>query len=66
MRLIAQRAMEKETGARGLRSIIEALMLDVMYDLPDQGRGSRYDITGDVVRGEQRLMPLAIPKNKSA
>ncbi|MBT7729016.1 MAG: ATP-dependent Clp protease ATP-binding subunit ClpX, partial [Planctomycetaceae bacterium] len=38
---IARRALKKETGARGLRSIMEDVMLDVMFDLPDN-RGSRY------------------------
>jgi len=66
LRAIAQKAMEKETGARGLRSIIEEIMLDIMFDLPDRGRGSRYDITGDVVAGRQRVLPMPVPKNKSA
>src|SRR5699024_9535346 len=33
---IAKRAMERKTGARGLRSIIEATMLDIMFDLPSR------------------------------
>ncbi|MEO0532123.1 MAG: ATP-dependent Clp protease ATP-binding subunit ClpX, partial [Planctomycetota bacterium] len=36
---IAKRAHERETGARGLRSIIETVMLDIMFELPDQPRG---------------------------
>ena len=32
---VAAKAMEKGTGARGLRSILEQVMLDIMYDLPD-------------------------------
>ena len=35
LRAIARRALEKDTGARGLRSIIEEVMLDVMFDLPE-------------------------------
>jgi ATP-dependent Clp protease ATP-binding subunit ClpX len=66
LRLVAERALQKETGARGLRSIIEEIMLDVMFNLPDQGRGSRYNITGDVVRGRQPVLPMPIAKNKSA
>jgi len=31
---IAQRALKRRTGARGLRSIVESVLLDVMYDLP--------------------------------
>jgi ATP-dependent Clp protease ATP-binding subunit ClpX len=66
LRTIARRAQEKETGARGLRSIIEEVMLDIMYDLPEQGAGKRYVVTDDVVAGRQRLLPIAEPKNKSA
>lgn len=62
---IAERARAKETGARGLRSIIEGVMLDIMYDLPENS-GSRYLIDRDVVDGKQRLVPIVEPKNKSA
>lgn len=63
---IADRAREKETGARGLRSIIEDVMLDIMFDLPDQGPGMRYIITDDVVMGREQLLPIPQTKNKSA
>jgi ATP-dependent Clp protease ATP-binding subunit ClpX len=66
LRSIAGRAQEKETGARGLRSIIEEVMLDIMFDLPEQGRGTRYTITKDVVEGRKPIFPIAEPKNKSA
>ncbi|MBN2474110.1 MAG: ATP-dependent Clp protease ATP-binding subunit ClpX [Pirellulales bacterium] len=66
LRAISQRAMEKETGARALRSIIEEVMLDIMFELPDQPRGSKYLITDDIVYGRQQLFPLPEPKNKSA
>ncbi|MDI3281502.1 MAG: AAA family ATPase, partial [Bacillota bacterium] len=36
LRLIAQKALKRKTGARGLRSIIEDFMLDVMYEVPSQ------------------------------
>ncbi len=66
LRLVAERAKEKETGARGLRSIIEEVMLDIMYDLPDQGAGKHYRVTPEVVMGRERLLPLPEPKHKSA
>ncbi|MBX3412749.1 MAG: ATP-dependent Clp protease ATP-binding subunit ClpX [Pirellulales bacterium] len=66
LRAIAQKAQEKETGARGLRSIIEKVMLDIMYDLPDSPRGSRYVVSDNVVAGRERLLPILEPKNKSA
>jgi ATP-dependent Clp protease ATP-binding subunit ClpX len=52
---IANRAAERETGARGLRSIIEGVMLDIMFELPDQPRGSRYVVTDDIVEGRTKL-----------
>jgi len=61
---IAEKALEKDTGARGLRSIVEEVMLDIMFDLPDQPAGNRYLISGDVVYGRERLLP--IPQQKTA
>ncbi len=66
LQLIARKAQEKETGARGLRSILEQVMLDIMFDLPEQGAGNRYVITKDVVEGRKPLFGIAEPKNKSA
>ncbi len=69
LRAIARKAMEKDTGARALRSIIEEVMLEIMYDLPDLPAGSRYLVTDDVVQGRERLAPLPAvepPKHKSA
>ncbi|MBI3836531.1 MAG: ATP-dependent Clp protease ATP-binding subunit ClpX [Planctomycetia bacterium] len=66
LQTIAHKAQIKETGARGLRSIIEEVMLDIMFDLPEQGHGSRYTITKDVVEGRKPKFPIAEPKNKSA
>ncbi|MBX9787754.1 MAG: ATP-dependent Clp protease ATP-binding subunit ClpX [Pirellulales bacterium] len=66
MRSIARKAHAKETGARGLRAVIEDLMLDIMYELPEQARGGRYVITETIVERLERLFPLAEPKNKSA
>ncbi len=67
LRLISERAMAKDTGARGLRSIIEEVMLDIMFDLPDQAAGSRYLVTDEVVSGARQLVPLpAEPKSKTA
>ncbi len=64
LRAIAKKAQERETGARGLRSIIERVMLDIMFDLPEQPRGSRYVISEDIVHGKQPLFEQ--PQTKSA
>ena len=66
LRAVAERAQEKETGARGLRSIIEEVMLDIMFDLPEQGAGKRYLITPEVVKNRQPVFPLVEPIQKSA
>ncbi|NJP36728.1 ATP-dependent protease ATP-binding subunit ClpX [Alkalicoccus luteus] len=47
---VARLAIERKTGARGLRSIIESLMLDVMYDLPSREDIVKCVITGETVR----------------
>jgi len=68
LRAIARKAMEKDTGARALRSIIEEVMLEIMYELPDQPAGSHYMVTEEVVYGRARLAPVppAEAKHKSA
>lgn len=49
LNLIAQRAIERKTGARGLRAILEACMLDTMFDLPSRTDVERCVITKDTV-----------------
>jgi ATP-dependent Clp protease ATP-binding subunit ClpX len=66
LQAIAHKAQVKETGARGLRSIIEEVMLDIMFNLPEQGHGSRYVISKDVVEGRKPVLSIAEPKHKSA
>ena len=52
LRELAAQAMKKGTGARALRSLIERLMLDLMYEAPDGGDIIHVKITRQVVRGE--------------
>src|ERR1044071_9928397 len=52
---IATKALHKRTGARGLRSIVEQLMLDIMYELPDQPKGSKFIIDEDIVHGRRQM-----------
>ncbi len=49
---IAHRAMEKDTGARALRSIIEEFMLDIMYEIPKDENIGRVTITKDYIFGK--------------
>jgi ATP-dependent Clp protease ATP-binding subunit ClpX len=48
---IAERALEKDTGARALRAILEEIMLDIMYEIPKDDNIGRVTITGDYVKG---------------
>ncbi|MAT16128.1 MAG: ATP-dependent Clp protease ATP-binding subunit ClpX [Planctomyces sp.] len=57
LREIARVARQKDTGARGLRAVVEQAMFDLMYELPDQEAGRTYVITPEIVRGEQKLFP---------
>jgi len=53
LRAIAERAIKRKTGARGLRSIVEGLLLDTMYDLPDLEGCNEVVIDKDVVEGRK-------------
>ena len=52
---IAKMAIERETGARGLRSIIEGIMLKPMYDIPSLEGAKKIIITRGFVKGEKEL-----------
>lgn len=62
VRQIARRAKELKTGARGLRTILEGLMLDVMYEIPSCGDVCEVSISAKSVRGEEK--PLLKRKKK--
>jgi len=49
---VARKAVERKTGARGLRTILEMVMLDIMYEIPSQENTREVIITDDVVTGE--------------
>lgn len=65
LRAIARKALARDTGARGLRSVVEKVMLDVMFDLPDQGKNGSYVVTEDVVEGRASLFPVPISESRS-
>jgi len=67
LRVISQRALERGVGARGLRGILEEVMIDIMYDLPDQERGSTFVIDQTVVTGSRKLFTMPPkPQTKTA
>ena len=49
--MIAQKAIKRKTGARALKSIVEELMLDVMYDVPSDDSIKKFVITKTMVEG---------------
>ena len=63
---IAEKAMEKDTGARALRAIIEEFMLDIMYEIPKDDNIGNVTITGDYIRGKGgpriELRTMEVPK----
>ena len=70
---VADMAMRQKTGARALRTIIEDVLLDVMYEIPSRADVKRCTVTADVIRGLGRLelelrpeRPTALPEEKSA
>ena len=54
LQAIAKKAMQRKTGARGLRSIVEAVLLDTMYDLPSMSDVCKVVIDETVIRGESK------------
>jgi len=54
LRAIARRAMKRKTGARGLRTILENVLLDIMYDLPATKNASKVVVDEAVVVGETK------------
>ncbi|MFP5304932.1 MAG: ATP-dependent Clp protease ATP-binding subunit ClpX [Gammaproteobacteria bacterium] len=61
---ISSRAKERKTGARGLRTIMENILLDVMYDLPSMQNVSKVVVDDAVVRGEAK--PFIVYENADA
>ncbi len=58
---IAEQALERGTGARGLRSILEEVLIDVMYDLPGDDEAEKVVVDIDTVR--ERQMPTVLPRD---
>ena len=61
LRAVARKAMERKTGARGLRSILENVLLDTMYELPSLENVGKVVVDDGVITGESE--PLLIYEN---
>ncbi len=55
LRALARKALTRDTGARALRAIAEELMIDLMYQLPEEPKPASYVITRDIVEGKAPL-----------
>lgn len=65
LRAVAKKAMNRKTGARGLRSILESTLLDIMYDLPSMEGVSKVVIDEDVITNEGEPMLIFEGKEQS-
>ncbi|MBB6426003.1 ATP-dependent Clp protease ATP-binding subunit ClpX [Sphingopyxis sp. JAI128] len=63
---VAKKAIERKTGARGLRSIVEAILLDTMFDLPDLTDVVEIVVDKDVVEGRKDPVRVYADKTKEA
>ncbi|PAL20263.1 ATP-dependent Clp protease ATP-binding subunit ClpX [Sphingopyxis sp. GW247-27LB] len=63
---VAKKAIERKTGARGLRSIVEAILLDTMFDLPDLTDVVEIVVDKDVVEGRKQPVRVYADKAKEA
>jgi len=61
----ADKALALGTGARGLRSVLEGVLLDTMYALPEAVPGSKFTVTAEAIRGEKPVT-VAAPKKKAS
>ena len=66
LKLIARQALDKGVGARGLRSMVEKVMLDIMFELPEQAEGTVYNIDQDEVDGKLKPFKMTATEKKSA
>jgi ATP-dependent Clp protease ATP-binding subunit ClpX len=67
LQAVARKAMERKTGARGLRSILEAVLLDVMYDIPSEKDVEKVVVDENVILGNSEPMLIyGTPEQKKS
>jgi ATP-dependent Clp protease ATP-binding subunit ClpX len=66
LRIVAERALKRDTGARALRGVLEDIMLDVLFRLPEEGENGRYVVSEAVARGEVDLFSQRQRRKESA
>jgi ATP-dependent Clp protease ATP-binding subunit ClpX len=62
---VAKRAIDRKTGARGLRSILEAILLDTMFDLPSMDGVDEVHVDKDVVEGRKEPVRVYAAKDQA-
>src|SRR5436309_3381637 len=65
LHMVAKKAIERKTGARGLRSILEGILLDTMFDLPSMDGVDEVHIDKDVVMGTKEPVRVYAAKDKA-
>ena len=63
--LIAKEAIKRKTGARALRSIVEEIMLDVMYDVPAKENIDKFVVTEEMVKNRKNAEVVKLPTKES-
>ncbi len=63
--MIASEAIKRKTGARALRSIVEEIMLDVMYDVPSKDNITQFTVTADMVKNRNNAELLQLPTKQN-
>jgi ATP-dependent Clp protease ATP-binding subunit ClpX len=66
LRAVARKAMERKTGARGLRSIVETALLDTMYELPSTEGVTKVVVDETVIEGESKPLMIYESERKRA
>lgn len=63
---VAEMSIKKESGARGLRSVLEKIMLDLMYEIPSKRNVSKVVITSEMIKGTGAAVIIHDKEEKSA
>ncbi len=66
LQAIAQKALDRKTGARGLRSILEHALLDTMYELPSDAEIEKVVVNEEVIKGESAPVLIMTEKKKAS
>ena len=66
LKALAKKAISRDTGARALRAIMEELMIDLMYRLPEEPKGMKYSVTKEVVQGKVELFDSSTKSKKES